>query len=153
VLWVWSGIALLAGGFSGVPVVVEVEGLVTLPLALEEGEVEDCDDEVAGDVEDWDDCDDCEAALLSELGLEETPEPRPADGLQVSAMCFTPVAVKLLLDIVEDCVWPLLLAEAEAVASLPVVAPISSTLWPTCAFRSAVEPLIWYVVPLWSVSV
>jgi hypothetical protein len=43
VLWVWSGVTLLAGGFSGVPVVVEVDGLATLPLVplLEDGDAED----------------------------------------------------------------------------------------------------------------
>jgi hypothetical protein len=151
VLWLWSGVALLAGGFSGVPVVVEVDGLATLPLALEDGEAEDWDEDAAGDVEDWDDCAD---AIASVLGLEETPDPSAAEGgVQVSARCFTLVAVKLLFDIVEDCVWPVLLAEAEAVASLPVAAPVIWTCFPTSAFRSAVEPLIWYVVPLWSVRV
>jgi len=61
VLWLWSGVTLLAGGFSGVPVVVEVDGLATLPLVLEEGEVEDWDDEADGGVEDCGDADDGEA--------------------------------------------------------------------------------------------
>jgi hypothetical protein len=77
------------------------------------------------------------------LGLEETPDPKADEGLQESAMCFTLVTVKLLFDIAEDCVWPVLLAEAEVLASLPVVAPIIWTCFPTSAFKSAVDPLSW----------
>lgn len=109
-----SGVAVFSGGFSG-EVVVEVDGLATLL-----------------------DCDDCVDALP--VLEDDTPGPSCADGLHVSAMCFTLVTAKLLFDIVEDCVLPVLLADAEAVDSLPVVAPISSTLCPTWSFRSAVEP-------------
>ena len=73
-----SGVAVFSGGFSG-EVVVEVDGLATLL-----------------------DCDDCVDALP--VLEDDTPGPSCADGLHVSAMCFTLVTAKLLFDIVEDCV-------------------------------------------------
>jgi len=58
----------------------------------------------------------------------------------VSAMCFTFVTVKFLADEDEDCVWPVLLADADEVVSVPVIVPESWTWCPTCCFRSDVAP-------------
>lgn len=136
-VWLWSGVALV--GFSG-DAVLEFVGLATLPAAapvalLEAGGVLDC-------------------ALLSLDGLAETPEPSAEEeGLHVSAMCFMLVTVKFFDDDADDCVWPVALADEDAIASAPPVVPLSWTWWPTWAFMSDVAPFNWYVVPLWSVSV
>ncbi len=136
VLWVWSGVALFRGGFSGV-VLFGLAGLATLPEAWSVALLEAGGVVVAAPATpalDWE--------LLSLAGFDETPEPSAdEDELHVSAMCFTLVTVKLLFDDAEDCVWPVLLADEDAVASLPLVVPVSCTSCPTCAFRSAVAPL------------
>ena len=137
-LWFCSGVAVLVVEFSGV-VVVEV-GFATLPAAwplvlLEAGVCEALAEPATPPVVD--------CAPLSAAGLcDDTPEPSCDDGdaLQVSAMCFTLVTVKFLPADADDCVWPVLLAEADEVVSLPVVVPDSCTWWPTCCFRSAVAP-------------
>jgi len=89
---------------------------------------------------------DCALFWVDGLCAPETPDPSCDEGddaLQVSAMCLTLVTVKFLADEDEDCVWPLLLAEAEAVVSLPAIVPESWTWCPTCCFRSEVAPLSW----------
>jgi hypothetical protein len=81
------------------------------------------------------DCELGEATLLVALlcgaawsVAEDTPGPTCADPLlQVSAMCLALVTVKFFEVEVDDCVWPVLLAEADEVVSVPVTAPISST--------------------------
>ena len=147
-LWLWSGVALFSGGFSGV-VLFGFVGLATLPEAWPVAVLEAGGVEVAAPATpalDWE--------LLSLDGFDETPEPNAdEDELHVSAMCLTLVTVKFLLDDAEDCVWPMLLADEEAVASLPLVVPVSCTSCPTCAFRSDVAPFSWYMVPLLSVNV
>jgi hypothetical protein len=145
VLWVWAGVAVFVVEFSGV-VVVEV-GFATLPADSPVWLL------VAGV---WDEV--CEpalpatppvvdCALFPAFGVwePETPDPSCDDGdaLQVSAMCFTLVTVKFFEVEDEDCVWPLLLADADELMSLPVDVPESWTWCPTCAFRSDVAPLSW----------
>lgn len=121
VLWLWSGVALFSGGFSGV--VFGLVGLATLPEAWPVALLEAGGVLVVAPATPAADCE-----LLWPDGLDETPEPNAEEeGLHVSAMCFMSVTVKFLLDDADDCVWPMLLADEAAVASLPLVVPVSCT--------------------------
>ena len=144
----------MAAGFSGEVALVPA-GLATLPLEdCPLTLLDDCPLTLLLEAGDWEAfCDalpatpptfDC--APLSAAGLcEETPDPRDDDGeaLHVSAMCFALVTVKVLPAEEDDCVWPVLLAAAEDVESLPEVVPLSWTWCPTCCFRSEVAPFSW----------
>jgi hypothetical protein len=134
---------LLVGGFSGV--VLVLDGLATL---LEELDVDWLGEALLGLValpatppvaEDWLAL--LPAAFASVLGEALTPDPTCAEPeLHVSAMCFRLVTVKDFPAAEDDWVCPLALTEADDDVSLPVLAPINWTWWPTCCFRSLVAP-------------